>query len=466
MKRLLLPVAALIALTLMAVTNDASAARRPKPWPDVNLSTLPSIVGAANSWAFEINHRSPAYLVDLDKMYVSLSYGWGKSDNNLPARVAEGDLFGYDFYNSRLDHKLYDFRFNIYSNFSRRTFGSLWVSYGKRKGRSTNESIVVSTPSSMMVKTALAWKVTPKVTLALSGSIDNWPRSMVFVFQPKDYNEYDQKDLPADVGENLVGEFDVMYRPNPNFDIIIGGSFQNIYTKFEPPQESPFESDGTVSTTKDTAEVKEYIYSGSPRVMIKKTFTSGDYIRAGASYYFNLFDYQYEGARQYYEPSLVYPSYRTQELSSFIPKWRLFADGSKVLGSKGALYLSGEIAGYPNVLETTDTEWAPLRQSLVDLVNLTSSSITAELTGKLTRIFQAMVGAEVTFFKHGDANSNIDDRSTYISVRLGTTTRFYRNLWWSVRIPDLRLYTSEALGSEILFQNRSYIETEILFIGL
>ena len=32
-------------------------ATKKKPWPDINLSTLPSVVGMANSWAFEINQR-------------------------------------------------------------------------------------------------------------------------------------------------------------------------------------------------------------------------------------------------------------------------------------------------------------------------------------------------------------------------------------------------------------------------
>jgi hypothetical protein len=33
-------------------------------------------------------------------------------------------------------------------------------------------------------------------------------------------------------------------------------------------------------------------------------------------------------------------------------------------------------------------------------------------------------------------------------------------------MPDLRLYTSKKLGSAILFENKSYIETDILFLGL
>lgn len=452
-----------VACLLLAAT-DAQASRRSRPWPDVSLSTLPSVVGATNSWVYEINQRSPAYLADLDKMYVSIAYGWGKSNNNLSSGDPTKD--GYAFYDARLDHRIYDFKFNIYSNLGKTTFGSLWVSYAKYKSSSSKESIVPSTPSSMMVKTAFAWQVLPKVTLALSGSITNWPRSLVLVFQPKDDQNYGQRELPADVGENLVGEFDVMYRPKPGLDIIVGGVFQNIYTKFNPPHESPFESDGSVSTRKDTAEVKEYIYSGAPRFSVKKTFASGDFVRVGGAYYFNLFDYQYEGARELSEPSPIIPSYRLQEFSSFIPKWRLFADGSKTLGSRGALYLAGELGSYPNYLEIKDTEWAPLSQSLVKLVDLSSGSVTCELSTKLTRILNAMAGFEMRFLKKDDESDYLDDRSVYATLKLGATTRFYRNLWWSIRIPEIRLYSSEALGSSILFENRSYIETEILFVGL
>lgn len=464
MKRLLNHTALLIVAISLFTGGNSLAARRSQPWPDIHLSTLPSVVGAANSWEFEINQRSPVYLSDLDKMYVSLAYGWGKNTNELPNRIISTDKYGYAFYNSHLDYKIYDFKFNIYSNLSRKTFGSLWVNYGKRKNRFNDESIVVSTPSSMQVKTAFAWKVAPKVTLGISGSINNWPRSLVFVFQPQDYDQYQPKDLPADVGENLVGEFDVMYRPNPSLDIIVGGMFQNIYTKFNPSDSIVV--NGSISTRRDTAEVKEYIYSGAPRIMVRKTFSTGDYIRAGAAYYFNLFDYQFRGAREYSEPSFVDPSYRSQELSSFIPKWKIFADGSKVLGSRAALYLCGEFAGYPNALSTEDTQWAPLRQSLVDLVDLSSGAFTAELSGKLTRILDGMVGIEVRYFDNGDSNPDLDSRSMYASVKVGTTTRFYRNLWWSVRVPGYTLYTSEALGSEILFSNRTYIETDILFLGL
>ncbi|MFH2055307.1 MAG: hypothetical protein ABIJ61_05070, partial [bacterium] len=298
------------------------------------------------------------------------------------------------------------------------------------------------------------------------GSFGNWPRSPVFVLQPYD-TEYEQKDLPADVGENLVGIVDVLFRPRPDLDLIFGGEFQSIYTKFNPPQSSGINTDGTVATVKDTAEVKEYVYSTAPRLIVKKTFSKGDYVRFGGSYHFNLFDYKYRGAKQYALPSDDYPSYRPQDFATMIPKWRVFADASRLLGSNGSLYLGGEFGSYPNVLEKEDTEFAPLRLSLLNLIDINSGSITAEISGQLTRILQGMAGLELRMLDVGDSDPQlIDDRSMYATLKLGTTTRFYRNLWWSVRVPAIRLYSSDALGSMMLFNNTSYIETEILFVGL
>lgn len=463
--RKLLSALILTILIVALLTPASEAGRRPKPWPDVHLSTLPAVVGAANSWAFEINERSPVYLSDLDKMYVTLAYGWGKASGDLTA--PDGDiLYGYNFYNPRTDYKIYDFKFNIYSNLGSRTYGSLWVNYGKKEDRTFKESIIDAVPADLQVKTAFAWDIADRWTIAGLGSFGNWPRSPVFVFQPAE-TEYEQKDLPADVGENLVGIVDLLYRPKPDLDIVFGGEFQSIYTKFNPPQTSGINDDGTVSTVKDTAEVKEYVYSTAPRFMIRKTFTKGDYIRFGGSYHFNLFDYQFRGAKQYAAPSEQFPSYRPQDFATMIPKWQFYADGSKLLGPNGALYLSGEFGSYPNVLNLEDTEFAPLRLSLVNLVDINSGSVTAELSGQLTRILQGMIGLELRVLDIGETDPQlIDDRSLYATLKLGTTTRFYRNLWWSVRVPAVRLYSSDALGSMMLFSNTTYIETEILFVGL
>ncbi len=54
----------------------------------------------------------------------------------------------------------------------------------------------------------------------------------------------------------------------------------------------------------------------------------------------------------------------------------------------------------------------------------------------------------------------------YLKLRAGGTTRIYRSLWWTVRVPDMRLYTSKKLGSAVLFENKSYIETDLLLLGL
>jgi hypothetical protein len=149
-----------------------------------------------------------------------------------------------------------------------------------------------------------------------------------------------------------------------------------------------------------------------------------------------------------------------------VPQWRVYADGTKALGANAALYACVETGRYPNALTKKDTDFVPLQMSLVDLVDLSSTSLRVDLTGKLTRIFTGMIGFEVRQFANGDDRTLLDDRSMYLKLRAGGTTRFYRNLWWSIRMPDLRLYTSKGLGSAILFENKSYIETDILFLGL
>jgi hypothetical protein len=337
---------------------------------------------------------------------------------------------------------------------------------GKREVEDFNESIVMSVPANLRVKGALAWKILPRVSVAASGSFNNWPRSLLFVFQPQSA-QYEQKQLPADVGENLTAEVDLLYRPNPSVDLILGGEFQAIYSKYNPPHTSGFLEDGSVSSVKDTAEVKEYIYSSAPRFLVKKSFQKGDYIRAGASYHFTLFDYQFRGARQFSQPSLEYPSYRLESFDTMIPRWKVFADGTKLIGENGSLYAAAEFGQYPNALTYEDTEFAPVRLSLINLQDLVSGSFDIELACNLTRIFNAMVGVNLRFVDIGEPDPELmDDRQVHASLKLGTSTRFYRNLWWSVRIPALRITRSDALGSAVLFNNRSYIETEILFVGL
>ena len=99
--------------------------------------------------------------------------------------------------------------------------------------------------------------------------------------------------------------------------------------------------------------------------------------------------------------------------------------------------------------------------------------MTADISAKLTRIFHGMAGIKVRYVGKGKdqpesagASSIMDDRSLFASLRFGTMTRFYRNLWWTIRVNDVRLYKSEAVGTAALFENTSYFETEILFLGL
>jgi hypothetical protein len=154
------------------------------------------------------------------------------------------------------------------------------------------------------------------LTLAVSGAISNYPSSYVFALQPSAAAISDsQLSLPSRDGENLVSEVDLLYRTKNNMDIIVGGIFQRLFEKFDAP-DAPLRADGTPNNYKDTAVVKEYIYSGAPRVSVKKTFPSGSYWRAGGSIYFSLYDYQYAGASKYDYPDTTFPSYRLQSFET------------------------------------------------------------------------------------------------------------------------------------------------------
>jgi hypothetical protein len=411
-----------------------------------------------NSWAFEINHRSPVYLADIDKLYLAVAYGTGSNENNLTRLQGRAaGRYGYYFYRD-LGFNISDVRLSAYSSFSRSTFGSVWITYGKDRNKKNKEEFLVSIPSRLDFKVAFAWKFMDNVTAAVSGSMNNYPPSYIFALQPTNSSPADtQFSLSAGDGENIVGEVDLLYRTRTNLDVILGGVFQASRTKYDAPG-PPYD---------DTATVKEYIYSGAPRFSIKKTFATGSYLRAGAAYYFNLFDYVDEkGGNPWESPSQDYASYRLQRFDSFVPLWKVFTDGSKALGTNATLYSRLEAASYPNALTKTQTDFVPVNLSLIDSDNLFSGCFAAEIAGRLTRIISAAVGIELRYVDIGVSKSQLDDRSLYAKLRLGATTRFYRNLWWSVRIPDLRLYTSKEVGSAALFENRSYIETEILFLGL
>ncbi len=450
---------------ISAVTASAQSRRRSRPWPDINLSTVPSVMWMANSWPFEINYRSPAYLGDLDKMYVSVAFGYGKNVNSLnQLNGAAATRYGYSFYRG-IDYKNTDFRLSIYSNFGKTTFGSLWVDYGRDRNARDREPFLQSVPSRLNFKTAFAWKPKENVTLGVSGSISNYPASYIFALQPAYASQADsQLTLPSGDGENIQGEVDLLYRTKNNIDVVVGGVFTRMYEKFDAP-EPPFGPDGLPQNFKDTATVKEYIYSGAPKISVKKTFASGSYVRGGGALYFNLFDYQYSGASQYNYPSIYLPSYRAQSFESLVPKWKFYVDGTKVLGANTALYGCLETGQYPNSLSKTETDFVPVQLSLVNLKNISSTAFNVELSSKLTRIFNAMIGFEARTFSNGTDKTLLDNRSMYLKARVGGTTRFYRNLWWTVRMPDIRLYTSKSLGSAILFENKSYIETDILFLG-
>lgn len=466
MKRQLATILLVAVLLSLVVGSSAEAKRKTRPWPEISLSTVPSIAWMPNSWAHEINHRSPTYLGDLDKMYISVAFGYGRNSNSLGKLDRQStSRYGYSFYNA-IDYKNTDFRLDIYSNLGKTTFGSLWVVYGKDRNEKNKKPFLESVPSRLSFRTAFGWKPKENLTLAISGAISNYPSSYIFALQPSDAAVTDsQLSLPSRDGENLTGEVDLLYRTKGNMDIIVGGIFHRLYEKFDAP-DAPLLADGTPNNYKDTAVVREYIYSGAPKVSVKKTYQSGSYWRAGGALYFSLYDYQYVGASRYDYPSREYSSYRLQSFETLVPKWKFYVDGTRTLGTNTALYACVETGRYPNALTRKDTDFVPLRMSLVNLVDLSSTSLRVDFTGKLTRIFSGMIGFEVRQFANGDDKTFLDDRSMYLKLHAGGMTRFYRNLWWSVRMPNLRLYTSRELGSAILFENKSYIETDILFLGL
>lgn len=468
MKRLIM-IGALIFLTSSLILSLPAFARKrtSKPWTDVSLSTLPSVVGMTNSWSFEINYRSPAYLSDVDKMYLQAAYGTGSNKYSPPKLDGKpAGRYGYYFYRG-INYAINDARLDIYSNFSKSTFGSCFITYGTDHRSKDDQPFLAGVPSRLSFKTAFAWKLKENLTAAVSGSINNYPLSYVFNLQPRPYGAPadTQFTLTSGDGENIVGEADLMYRTQNNLDVIIGGIFQTFHSKFDPP-DPPHKPDGTPANYYDTATVKEYIYSAAPKISVKKTFSTGSYLRAGGSYYFNLFDYQYLGRNQWEYPSLKSASYRLQSFDTFVPKWKLYADGAKALGASSVLYSCLEVGSYPNALSLTETAFVPMQFSLVNRTNLFSGSLSADITSRLTRIFTASCGIELRYFNNGDVKTQLDERTIYAKLRMGATTRFYRNLWWSVRIPGLRLYSSNELGSAVLFENKSYIEFDILFLGL
>lgn len=459
----------LILLTLPLIHTETEAApRKSRPWPEINLSILPSVLGMSNSWAFEINQRSAVYLSDLDKLHVAASYGRGKNENDINALAGNNaGRYGYHFYRS-IDYKIDNFKLDVYSHLGKKTFGSLWATYGEDQTRATKRAFLISEPNRINVKTAFAWKFRPHLTAAIAGTFNNYPRSYIFALQPSGSSPADtQFALPANVGENLEGQFDVLYRTGNNLDVIVGGRFIYQHTKFaapEPPIGAGY---------RDTSEVKEFVYSGAPRIIVRKTFQSGSYLRAGASVYFSLWDYQYTGTGKWDYPSTGVPSYRAQSFDTMIPSWEFYLDGSRLLGPNAAVYSALEFAGYTNRLTRKDTDFVPVDLSLVNADNIVSAAFTADITARLTRIFHGMAGVKIRHISKGDklseansASGIMDDRTIYPSLRFGTMTRFYRNLWWTIRVNDLRLYKSEAVGTAALFENTSYVETEILFLGL
>jgi hypothetical protein len=424
-----------------------------------------------NSWQFEINKRSPAYLSDLDKLYVALAFGYGKNQNSLNALTgAQSHRWGYSVYNN-IDYRMTDFSLNIYSQLGSKTFGSLFATYGSDRNQTTKDDFLRSIPNRLDVKTAFAWRLRHKLTLGVSGRFSNYPKSYVFALQPTNTSPYEnQVNLPVNVGQTYIGESDLMYRTDEGIDFILGGKFQYRYSKFFKPDDVV--GDGLL----DTAEVKEHIYSGAPKVMVKKTFPSGSFIRGGASYYFNLFDYQYLGGGNYPTVNTSVPSYRSQQLSTMIPNWELFVDGSKVIGPEAVVYSSLRYSNYPNRLTRSETDWIPIDLSLVNADNLNSVEWLTDVSGKLTRILHGLAGVRVRYLNPKinsqrdplqavEGNVPLDNRSVYVSLRLGTTTRFYRSLWWSVRLEDLHLYSTKEVGTASLFENRTFIETEVLLLG-
>ncbi len=175
----------LILLFLPVIVTDLGAApRKSRPWPEINLSILPSVVGMSNSWAFEINRRSAVYLSDLDKLHLAVSYGMGKNENDITALTGQSaGRYGYRFY-SGIDYKIDNFKLDVYSHLGKKTFGSLWATYGEDENRSNREAFLLAEPNRLNVKTAFAWKFKPRLTAAISGAFSNYPRSYIFALQP------------------------------------------------------------------------------------------------------------------------------------------------------------------------------------------------------------------------------------------------------------------------------------------
>ncbi len=452
---------------LFLPSTPTDAARKPRPWPEINLSTLPSVVGMPNSWPYEIQHRSAVYLADLDKLHIAVSYGRGRNDNDLnPLSGNMAGRYGYSFYR-RIDYSIDNIKLDVYSHLGKRTFGSLWATYGEDENRDSKSAFLLAEPNRVEVRSAFAWNFKPGWTAAAAGSFSNYPYAYVFALQPSWSSPADsQFMLPANVGEHFTGTVDVMKRSQKNLEFIFGAEFHAHYTKFAAPDPP------AGANYRDTSEVKEYIYSTAPRLIVKKTFSTGDYLRAGASVYFNLFDYQYAGAGRWEYPSLGVPSYRTQTLLSMVPKWNFYLDGSRLLGANAVLYSALQFTGYPNRLTREDTDFVPVDLSLLDVDNITTVAWTADLSGKLTRIFHGSIGFTVRYLNTGFASdldpltTPADDRKLYPSLHVGTQTRFYKSLWWTIRVNDFHLYTSEEVGTAALFENRFYLETEILFLGL
>jgi len=447
----------------LITANPTWAQRKSRPWPEISLSTLPSVVGMSNSWPYEIQRRSPVYLADLDKLHVAFSYGKGRHDNDLnPLAGAASARYGYSFYQG-VDYSSDNFKLDVYSHLGKTTFGSVWAVYGEDEDRETRRAFLTSEPNRVEVRTAFAWTFKPGWTAAVAGTFSNYPYAYVFALQPSGSQPTDsQFALPANVGEQFTGTVDVLHRSQSNLDLIVGAEFLRHYTKFAAPDPP------AGSNYRDTSEVKEYIYSGAPRVILKKTFSTGDYVRAGASVYFNLVDYQYTGAGRWEYPSLAVPSYRTQTLESMVPKWNFYLDGSHLLSSNAVLYGAAEVAGYPNRLTRKDTDFVPVDFSLLDVENITTAAFTVDIAAKLTPIFHGTAGVTLRYLDTGPitATRPVDDRSLYPSLHVGTQTRFYRSLWWTVRVNEFRLYTSEEVGTAALMENRYYFETEVLFLGL
>ena len=156
-----------------------------------------------------------------------------------------------------------------------------------------------------------------------------------------------------------------------------------------------------------------------------------------------------------------------------IPDWDFYIDGSHLLGPNAVIYSALNFTGYPNHLTRSNTDFVPIDLSLLNNDNLLSTALTVDISGKLTRIFHGNIGITARFLGKGDLaesafgdSTPLDNRSFYPTIHIGTQTRFYRNLWWTIRVTDYPLYKSEQVGTAALFENEKYFETEILFLGL